>query len=198
MADSVKALTKELLADGVIDDDELAELTKDELREMVQMLNGEAVEHQNDINDLKQELAKLKKSKKGIKGLADLEAENESLREQVTQSSDRLQAVEQERDIFKDELKDIQEQCDDMTENRKQLEIQLKTTRKALDDAEKELQKITDANRQNMRQSQESSKLKKDSQAQNVKIFDGTWTFRVFLLVSLTLAICLHYSIFRE
>jgi chromosome segregation ATPase len=111
-----------ILSDGVIDDDELAELSKNDLREMIQELNKEVIDKEEYIQQLEKEAnsGKKKRGKGDVdRDLATLEAQNNSL-------SDKLQKAETEREQFQEELANARAQMSHLMEEKKQLELQLK------------------------------------------------------------------------
>ena len=182
MASPRKEQISELMADGVIDDDELAALTKDDLRDMVELLNLEIIDKDKEITALSNEISKGGKKKGKYGG----DTELDSLREQMTQLSDRLQATEQERDNYREDLADVRAKFENLNEEKRTVEGSLKSTRKALDDAEKELQNISESNRQSLRKSQEFSKQKKESQSEQIRLFEGNSykTYVLFIQIS--------------
>ena len=146
---------------------------EEELKEMVELLNGEVIERDKEIADMTKELRRKGNNKgKGNSGVYG-EGEVETLREQIAQMSDRLQSAEQERDSYREELADSKAKHENLSDEKKQVEYQLKTTKKALDDTEKHLQENIESTRQSMRKSQEFSKLKKDFQVEQIKLFEG-------------------------
>lgn len=174
---ALRAHTDDLLEDGKLDNDELSGLSREELKDMVEMLYAEG-------EDKDKQIAVLSKGKRRGKVGVD-EAELDSLREQVTQTSDRLQAVETERDLCRDEFAEHKVMFDRLLDEKKEVELQLRTTRKALEDAENELQKITQANRESMRKNVEVNKHKKEALSEHGDLLEGKLAFFFFLFLRL-------------
>lgn len=111
-----------VLADGVIDDDELDALSKNDLREMIEELNKEVLQRDQDIQDLTQQLESGKKRR----GKGDLDRDLATLESQIAALSDKYQRSESEREHAQEELANTRAQLNNLSEEKKQLELRLK------------------------------------------------------------------------
>jgi predicted nucleic acid-binding Zn-ribbon protein len=161
-------------------DDDFQDMTKEELIEAIELLQKELDECNDEIQDLNQKNMKLQRQLKrspggggdededGMKNVLDsvaLETENDELREKLSKMQAELTQVKEKNLELKSQAKIFQNE-------KTEADADLRNLRKKIDDLEKTLSESEESMRANLRKSQDITKQKKDTQKQQLQLFD--------------------------
>jgi chromosome segregation ATPase len=186
------------------------EMTKDELIEEIGHLNRELEMLQNEIQDLNQKNFKLQRQVKkydpragdgseddpdndnesmgNVLNAAALETENEELREKLS----KLQA---DLLVFKEKNLELNSHLKVYQTERLELEADVRNLRKKNDELEKTLTESEESMRANMRKSQDINKQKKDTQKQQLQLYDENERLQKEVPSSSSFSLCLSPSL---
>jgi predicted nucleic acid-binding Zn-ribbon protein len=163
-------------------DDDFQDMTKEELIEAIELLQKELDECNDEIQDLNQKNMKLQRQLKrgggggddddheedGMKNVLDsvaLETENEELREKLSKLQAEMSHLKEKNTELKSHAKIFQNE-------KMEADADIRNLRKKIDDLEKTLTESEESMRANLRKSQDITKQKKDTQKQQLQLFD--------------------------